>query len=215
MAIPLLKDTHSWLPLDETFFIADKGYDIKDIYNFVRDELHGHCFIPLNQRRSKKNRKALTCGNSLCYAGFALQKDGRQYLKGSIKQNFRYPFHSSKDNSACTCNHPKYFNGAKKRGRIKYISTDTDYRASINRDSQYFKSIYSLRTESERYNSRWKNLNTDKASVRNMAAVENLNTVGHICLLALAVAAAKSKKIDCMKSLRNFKISAWLPAITI
>lgn len=45
VAIPLLKNTNSWLSLEETFFIADKGYDIKDIYNFVRDKLHGQCFI--------------------------------------------------------------------------------------------------------------------------------------------------------------------------
>jgi len=108
----------------------------------------------------------------------------------------------------CPCNHPKYFNGKKNRGCVKYSSTGTDYRASINRDSDYFKSIYSLRTESERYNSRWKNLNTDKASVRNMAAIENLNTIGHICLLAVAVAAVKSGKTDCIKSLKNLKKSA-------
>ncbi|HEY9062661.1 MAG TPA: transposase [Pseudobacteroides sp.] len=35
MAIHLLEGTHSRLSLDETFFIADKGYDIKDIYNYV------------------------------------------------------------------------------------------------------------------------------------------------------------------------------------
>jgi hypothetical protein len=95
IAIPLLKSTHSWLPLDETYFIADKGYDARDIYNFVHDELHGHCFIPLNQRSTKKNRKTLACGNPICEAGFAMQKDGHQYLKGSIKQKYRCPFHCS------------------------------------------------------------------------------------------------------------------------
>jgi hypothetical protein len=208
VAIPLLKDTHSWLTLTETFFIADKGYDVRDIYNFVRDELHGHCFIPLNIRSSKKDRKALACGNLLCDAGLAMHKDGRQYLKSHIKQKFCCPFRTSTDDSLCPCKHPRYFNGKKNRGCVKYASTGIDYRASINRDSDYFKSIYSLRTESERYNSRWKSLNTDKASVRSMAAIENLNTIGHICLLALAVAAVKSGKTNCLKSLKNFKQSA-------
>lgn len=135
-------------------------------------------------------------------------KDGRQYLNGSIKHKFRCPFYYSKDDSACTCNHPKYFNAAKKRGYIKYIFTGNDYRASINRESPYFESIYSLRTKSKHYNSSWKNLNTDKASVRNMSAIKNLNTIGHVCLLALAVAAVKSNKTDCLKSLKNFKKSA-------
>ena len=208
IAIPLLKDTHSWLPLDETFFIADKGYDIRDIYNFVRNDLHGLCFIPINQRNSKKNRKALPNGNLLCDAGLAMRKDGRQYHEYFFKQKYCCPFRASKDDSLCPCNHPRYFSDKKTRGCIKYVSICADYRASINRDSSYFKSIYSLRTESERYNSRWKNLNTDKASVRNMAAVENINTIGHICLLALAIAAIKSGKTDCLKSLRNFKKSA-------
>lgn len=208
IAIPLLKITDSWLSLEETFFIADKGYDVKNIYNFVRDDLHGHCFIPLNKRGTKKDRKALTGGNLICDAGLAMHKDGRQYLKSYIKQKFCCPFRTSKDDSLCPCNHPQYLNGKKNRGCIKYSSTGTDYRASINRDSDYYKSIYSLRTESERYNSRWKNLNTDKASVRNMAAIENLNTMGHICLLAVAVAAVKSGKTECMRSLRILKKSA-------
>jgi len=208
IAIPLLKDTRSWISLEETFFIADKGYDFRDIYNFVRDELNGHCFIPLNQRSSKKNRKTLSCGNILCDAGLAMHKDGRQYLKSYIKQKYCCPFRTSKDDSLCPCKHPKYFNGRKNRGCVKYASIGSDYRASINRDSEYFKSIYALRTESERYNSRWKNLNTDKASVRSIAAIENLNTIGHICLLALAIAAVKSGKTSCLKSLRNFKKSA-------
>jgi hypothetical protein len=153
---------------------------------------------------NEKKRKTLPCGNPICDAGFAMIRDGRQYLKGSIKQKFRCPFYLSKDNAACTCAHPKYFNGARKRGCIKYISTGTDYRSSINRDSPYFKSIFSSRTESERYNSRWKNLNTDRASVRSLTAIQNLNTVGHICLLAAALAAVKSGKTNCSRSLKGF-----------
>lgn len=41
-------------------------------------------------------------------------------------------------------------------------------RASIDTESSFFKKIYSLRTESERYNSRFKNLNLENASVRNI-----------------------------------------------
>jgi len=137
-----------------------------------------------------------------------MHKDGRQYLKGCIKQKYCCPFRKSKNDSLCPCGHPKYLNGKRNRGCVKYISTGTDYRSSINHDSAYFKAIYSLRTESERYNSRWKALNTDKASVRNLTAVENLNTIGHICLLAIAVASVISGRNNCMKSLKEFKLSA-------
>lgn len=77
-------------------------------------------------------------------------------------------FRTKADDSLCQCNHPKYFNGKKNIGCTRYISIGTDYRASINRDSIFFKKIYSLRTESKRYNSRWKNLNFEKPTVRNI-----------------------------------------------
>jgi hypothetical protein len=51
---------------------------------------------------------------------------------------------------------------------------------------KFFKTIYSLRTESERYNSRWKKLINERAYVKNINSVSNLNTVGHICLLTTA-----------------------------
>lgn len=132
-----------------------------------------------------------------------MRRDGRQYRKDFIKQKYCYPFRTSKDDSLCPYNHSRYLSDKKTRGCIKYVSICADYK-----DSAYFKSIHSLRPESERYNSRWKNLNTDKVSVWNVASIENLNTVGHICLLTPTIAAINSGKIDCLKSLKNFKISA-------
>lgn len=54
-----------------------------------------------------------------------MHKDGKQYLKGSIKQKFCYPFRTSKDDSKYPCNHPKYNNGHKNRECIKYKSIST------------------------------------------------------------------------------------------
>lgn len=68
----------------------------------------------------------------------------------------------------------------KNRGCVKYKSIGTDYRASVDETSDYFKFFYSMRTESERYNSRFKNLNLEPPSVRNMRSIENQNTLGHI-----------------------------------
>ncbi|MDK2800422.1 MAG: hypothetical protein PWP27_1684 [Clostridiales bacterium] len=137
-----------------------------------------------------------------------MHKDGKQYLKNAIKQNFCCPFRTSKDDSLCSCKHPKYFNGKKNRGCVRYITTGTNYRGSINRESVFFKKIYALRTESERYNSRWKSLNLEHASVRNMDSVRNLNTTSHICLLTVAIAAIKSGHVDKIKSLTKLKHSA-------
>lgn len=92
VAVSLLKETHKWFSLDGTYFIGDKAYDVRDIYNYVYDDLNDHCFIPINPRNSKKDRKTLASGNLLCDAGLAMHKDGRQYLKNSIKQKFCCPF---------------------------------------------------------------------------------------------------------------------------
>lgn len=205
--IPFLAKTDKWFNLDGTYFIADKGFDSRDNHNFIKDELHGLAFIARN-KRSTKEPKTLPAGNLICEAGLAMHKDGRQYLKGSIKQKFCCPFRASKDNTKCPCNHPKYSNGKKNRGCVKYKYIGTDYRASIDTESIFFRKIYSLRTESERYNSRLKSLNLEDASTRNFNSISNLNTLGHICLLTAALTAIRLNQCDKVKSLTGLKRSA-------
>ncbi|NYE56995.1 transposase [Carboxydothermus ferrireducens] len=207
VAIDILRETNEWFSLVDTYFIADKAYDVKDIYNFIRQVLKGHAFIPLNLRNSKKH-KQLPSGHVLCDAGLAMHKDGKQYFIDKIKYKFSCPFKNSKNDNLCPCNHPNYFNGKKNRGCTKYITVNSDYRSSINRNSVFFKKIYALRTESERYNSRWKNLNLEKAFTRNFNSISNLNTIGHICLLTLAIAAINDNHVDKSKSLVGFKTVA-------
>ena len=46
----ILSQTNSFLSVEECTFIADKAYDVKAIYNLVKDVYHGDCVIPLNKR---------------------------------------------------------------------------------------------------------------------------------------------------------------------
>lgn len=202
--IEFLDEINCWFNLENSKILADKGFDSKANYNHIKDILHAQAFIAKNKRNTKIS-KNLSCGNPLCEAGLAMHKDGKQYLKDSIKQKFCCPFRTSKDNSKCPCNHPKYNNGHKNRGCIKYKSTGTDYRSTVDETSDYFKLYYSKRTESERYNSRFKNLNLENASVRNINSISNLNTLGHICLLTVAIAAIVNNKADKIRSLSKLK----------
>jgi len=118
--LSLLADTNNWFKLTGTNFIADKGYDVKKLYNYVRDTLHGHCFIPRNWRNSK-NPPLTDDGYIVCEAGIKILKDGKQYFDGFIKQKFVCKFCNSKDDSACPIKHPKYFNGKKHRGCTKLL----------------------------------------------------------------------------------------------
>ena len=199
-----LDKINTWFPLENTKIVADKGFDSRNNYNHIKDAFHAQAFIAKNKRNSKTNNN-IPAGNPICEAGLAMHKDGKQYLKGYIKQKFCCPFRTSKDDSKCPCNNPKYNNGHKNRGCIKYISTGTDYRASVDETSDYFKLYYSKRTESERYNSRFKNLNLENASVRNIKSVSNLNTLGYICLLTVAIAAIAVENQDKIRSLNGLK----------
>lgn len=203
VAIDILNQTNKFLSVNECSFLADKGYDVKAIYNTVKDTFNGECFIPLNTRNTK-NIKKLSVGNPICEAGLAMHKDGKTKDNGRTRQKFCCPYRCSNCNS-CPIDHKNWNNGKKNKGCTKYITIPDDYRLSINRDDKYFKKTYSLRTECERYNSRFKSTGTERLWVRNENSAKNLITISHITLLAVALVAVITKKISHMKSLKSIK----------
>ena len=72
----------------------------------------------------------------------------------------------------CPCNHKNWNNGKKHRGCTKYITVPDDYRLSIDRDCISFKKIYSLRTEAERYNARFKQTDQERLWVHSENAAK-------------------------------------------
>ena len=123
---------------------------------------------------------------ALCEAGLAMNRDEKSYDRNPARQKYCYPF---KQSGICPIQHRKFYNGKKHRGCTKWVTIPDDLRLSIDRNSRYFKNYYSLRTESERYNSRFKNTGQECMWVRNEASVANLNTLAHISLLTVAAAA--------------------------
>ena len=203
VALDILADTHSFLPVTECSFLADKGYDVKNIYNQVHTLYHGECIIPLNKRNTK-NPKLLPQGNPVCEAGLAMWKDGKFSDRGRTRQKFCCPLKSSRT-ADCPCHHKNFYNGKKHRGCTKYITIPNDLRLSVDRDSKYFKSCYSLRTECERYNSRFKNTGQERIWIRNISSVTNLNSLAHISLLAVAIAAITSHSNQFYRRLKTVK----------
>jgi hypothetical protein len=191
VTLDILSATHSFLSIKECSFIGDKGYDVKAIYNSIRNVYKGECFIPLNPRNTKDPKK-LSVGNPICEAGLAMNRDGKFSDRGRTRQKFCCPFKRSKY-AVCPCNHKNFKAGNKATGCTKYVTIPDDYRLSINRDSKDFKSVYALRSECERYNSRFKATGHERLWVKNGNSVRNLNTVAHISLLAVAIAAVESK----------------------
>lgn len=203
VALDILADTHRFLPITECTFLADKGYDVKNIYHQINQLYSGECIIPFNKRNAK-NPKLLPQGNPICEAGLAMWKDGKFSDGGRTRQKFCCPLKNSKTTD-CPCRHKNFYNGKKHRGCTKYMTIPNDLRLSIDRNSRYFKSTYSLRTECERYNSRFKNTGQERMWVRNRLSVTNLNTLAHISLLAVAVASVTLSRNQSYRKLKSIK----------
>ena len=191
--------------LKECTFLADKGYDVKSIYNTVKTVYEGEAFIPLNPRGTK-DLKALPAGNPVCEAGFAMHKDSKTTDNNRTRQKYCCPFRQSKTGE-CPCNHKNWNNGKKSRGCTKYRTVPDDYRLSIDRSCLYFKRTYALRTECERYNSRFKSTGQERLWVRSGASAANLNTLAHIPALAVALVAVLSGSHSCRAS-KSFRRGA-------
>ena len=117
-----------------------------------------------------------------------MRKDGKTTDNHRTRQKYCCPFRRSKT-GVCPCNHKNWNNGKKNRGCTKYKTVPDDYRLSIDRSCLCFKRTYALRTECERYNSRFKSTGQERLWVRNGNSAANLNTLAHISALAVALAA--------------------------
>ena len=205
VAADILAAANQTVSLKECTFLADKGYDVKSIYNTVKTVYEGEAFIPLNPRGTK-DLKALPAGNPICAAGLAMHKDGKTTDNGRTRQKYCCPFRQSKTGE-CPCNHKNWNNGKKSRGCTKYRTVPDDYRLSIDRSCLYFKRTYALRTECERYNSRFKSTGQERLWVRSGASAANLNTLAHIPALAVALVAVLSGSHSCRAS-KSFRRGA-------
>ena len=85
--IGFMKRANKSFSLVNSIVIADKGFDSKKNYNYIKNDLNGTAIIAKNKRNTK-NSKSLAEGNLICQAGLAMHKDGKQYLKDSISKAY-------------------------------------------------------------------------------------------------------------------------------
>lgn len=206
VALDILSQTNSFLSVDECTFLADKGYDVKAIYNTVKELYNGDCIIPLNKRNTKDPKK-LASGHPICEAGLAMHKDGKFSDNGRTRLKYCCPLKSSKC-ASCPCDHKNRNNGKKHRGCTKYVTVPDDYRLSIDRECISFKKLYALSTEAERYNSRFKQTGQERLWVHSFNAAQNLNSAAHIALPAVALAAIVTKSDSSYRCLKSVKRTA-------
>lgn len=206
VTLEILSATNRFLPITGCTFVADKGYDVKYIYNTVREKYSGNCVIPL-KNPSINILETYTTQPPVCEAGLTMWKNGVRKDGERRKRHFCCPLRRSKKKE-CPVDHKNWNNGKKHRGCSKSITVPEDYRLTIARNTVEYKTIYAMRTECERYNSRFKATGQARLWIRNGHSAANLNTVAHIALLAIAVAATTSKPDISYRSLKSAMRSA-------
>lgn len=91
VTLDILSRTNRFLQVHEYPFLADKAYDMKDIYNQIQSVYQGERFIPINPRNTK-NPKLIPIGIPVCEAGLAMHKDGKDRSRNRTRQKFCCPF---------------------------------------------------------------------------------------------------------------------------
>jgi len=74
---------------NKVIFIGDKGYDEKDLYNFIVHQMKAQAYIPLNKRNTKEHKRFSEKGIPLCQANLEMAYNGtvkekKEHVKNSV-----------------------------------------------------------------------------------------------------------------------------------
>jgi IS5 family transposase len=192
-----------------SLFIADAGYDEKDLYDFIVEQLNCQAFIPINPRNTQDDKQFSLNGCPICEAGMEMKSHGIITEPKRSRIKYRCPLKHNKKLSeqyphGCPLNHSKFVAG-KQYGCTKYVDITDDARARVPRDSLVYQETYKLRTEVERYFARLGDREAEQTTHYNMKSVKNQMTIAHLSLSLIAYAAAVlMKQPDKIRCYRTF-----------
>jgi IS5 family transposase len=196
-----------------SIFIADAGYDEKDLYDFIVEQLKCQAFFPINPRNTKHDKQFSANGHPICEAGIEMKSHGIITQPKRTRIKYRCPLKlnhqlAQQYPTGCPSNHAKFTEG-KQYGCTKYVDITADARASVPRDSITYKQTYKLRTEVERYFSRLGDRELEQTTHYNRRSIKNQMTSAHLSLSLIAYAAAVlMKQPDKIRCYRRFALEA-------
>jgi len=189
-------------------FIADKAYDVKDLYTFIVEQLKSTAYIPINPRNTKDDKTFGPHGCPLCDAGLEMKSAGKWTEGNRDRIKFRCPLKISKKlavehNNICPAKHPS-FDTVKCYGCTKYLDVTDDARSRVPRDSKEFKETFKDRQTAEQYFSRLGDREAEQTTHYSFTAISNQMTIAHLTASLIAVAAAihlkQPGKIRCYRT---------------
>ena len=189
-------------------FIADKAYDVRELYTFIVEQMKSTAYIPINPRNQKDDKTFGPHGCPVCDAGIEMKSAGRWTEGNRERIKFRCPLKMSKKiaakfNNTCPANHPSFGTG-KCYGCTKYLDVTDDARSRVPRDSKEFKEIFKHRQTVEQYFSRLGDREVEQTTHYSFTAISNQMTIAHLSASLIAVAAAlilkQPDKIRCYRT---------------
>ena len=193
----------------DRLFIGDAGYDERELYDFIVEQLRAEAFIPLNKRRQQPEKVLGPRGLPLCQADLEMKFGGISPDGSRTRKKFRCPIiagnrrEKAKLPKQCPIDHERFAQG-KCYGCTAYIDITDDNRSQVPRESKRYKDSYNTRTEVERYFSRLGPREVEEVSQYKYRSIRNQMTVAHLSLSLTAVAAAlvleRPDKIRCYKT---------------
>jgi len=191
-----------------SIFIADAGYDEKDLYDFIVEQLKCHAFIPINPRNTQDDKEFSPNGHPICEAGIEMKSNGIINEPKRIRIKYRCPLKvnnklTEQYPTGCPINHSRFTEG-NQYGCTKYVDITDDARARVPRDSITYKQTYKLRTEVERYFARLGDREVEQTTHYDRRSIKNQMTIAHLSLALIAYAAAvllkQPDKIRCYRT---------------
>jgi hypothetical protein len=194
-------------------FIADKAYDVRELYNFAVEQMKSAAYIPINPRNQKDDKTFGPHGCPICDDGIEMKSAGK-WTEGNRKRlKFRCPIKTCKKiaakfNNLCPFKNPAFDTG-KCYGCTKYLDVTDDARSRVPRDSKEFKQIFRHRQAIEQYFSRLGDREAEQTTHYSFTAISNQMTIAHLTASLIAVAAViymkQPNKIKCYRTFADHK----------
>ncbi|MFH1616890.1 MAG: transposase [Planctomycetota bacterium] len=190
-------------------FLADKAYDVRELYTFIVEQMKSTPYIPINPRNQRNDKTFGPHGCPICDGGFEMKSDGRWTEGNRERLKFHCPIKASKKfakkhGSICPANHLSS-NTGKCYGCTKYLDVTDDARSRVPRDSKQFKLTFKDRQIIEQYFSRLGDREVEQTTHYSFTAISNQMTIAHLTTSLVAVAAALLlKQPDKMRCWRTF-----------
>ena len=168
---------------------ADAAFDAWYVYQTVAHR-HGMAAVAFNSHGHPESRRDPD-GVPLCPKGLRMYPTKQfQHTYGYRAQRFQCPLLFPQA-TAETCEHEQFL---KDKGCVKDLNCEqgAQMRVTLNRQSPFYKVIYTQRTSAERINSQAKALGIERPKLRNRRSIRNRNTLIYLVTNAKALRRARA-----------------------